>query len=71
LGEVTFRFSGYGSNLKRAAITGATPAPHAFKESASMNPTTVRIIAGILFVVIVFIIVSRRKSMAAKRKRVP
>ncbi|MCU1342343.1 MAG: hypothetical protein JWN92_1766 [Candidatus Acidoferrum typicum] len=36
-----------------------------------MNPTTVRIIAGVLFVVIVFIIVSRRKSMASKRKRVP
>jgi hypothetical protein len=35
-----------------------------------MNPTTVRVIAGILFVVIVFIIVSRRKSMAAKRKRI-
>ena len=36
-----------------------------------MDATTVRIIAGVLFVVIVFIIIARRKSMAAKRKRVP
>lgn len=51
--------------------TGATPAPHACKESASMDPTTVRIVAGVVFVVLVFIIIARRKSMAAKRKRVP
>jgi hypothetical protein len=50
---------------------GATSAPHAFKESVSMNPNIVRIIAGVLFVAIVFIIVARRKSMASKRKRVP
>jgi hypothetical protein len=36
-----------------------------------MDPTTIRIIAGVLFVVIVFIIVARRKRMASKRKQVP
>jgi hypothetical protein len=36
-----------------------------------MDPTTVRVIAGVVFVVLVFIIIARRKSMAAKRKRVP
>jgi hypothetical protein len=71
MGQVAFRFSSYGSNLKCAAITGAIPAPRAFKESASMDPTTVRIVAGVIFVVLVFIIIARRKSMAAKRKRVP
>jgi len=42
-----------------------------FKESASMDPTTIRIIAGVLFVVIVAIIVWRRKKMASKRKPLP
>jgi hypothetical protein len=36
-----------------------------------MSPTTIRMIAGVLFVVIVFIIVARRKRMAAKRKPIP
>lgn len=36
-----------------------------------MNETTIRIVAGVLFVVIVFIIVARRKRMAAKRKPIP
>jgi hypothetical protein len=36
-----------------------------------MDSTTIRIIAGILFVVIVFIIVARRKRMASKRKPGP
>lgn len=36
-----------------------------------MNPTTIRIIAGILFVVVVSIIVARRKRMASKRKPIP
>ena len=36
-----------------------------------MNETTIRIIAGVMFVVIVFIIVARRKRMAAKRKPIP
>jgi len=36
-----------------------------------MDPTTIRIIAGVLFVVIVFIIVVRRKRMASKRKPGP
>jgi hypothetical protein len=36
-----------------------------------MDPTTVRLVAGVIFVVLVFIIIARRKSMAAKRKRVP
>ena len=35
-----------------------------------MDPTTIRVIAGVIFVVIVFIIISRRKGMAAKRKRI-
>ena len=34
-----------------------------------MNPTTIRIVAGIVFVVILFVIMARRKSMASKRKR--
>ncbi|OLD61720.1 MAG: hypothetical protein AUI53_04565 [Acidobacteria bacterium 13_1_40CM_2_60_7] len=42
-----------------------------FKESASMDPITIRIIAGVLFVVIVAIIVWRRKKMASKRKPLP
>ncbi len=36
-----------------------------------MSPTTVRIIAGVLFVVIVIIIAVRRKRMASKRKPMP
>lgn len=35
-----------------------------------MNPTTIRIIAGVLFVIFVTIIVWRRKNMAAKRRHV-
>ena len=71
MGQVAFRFSSYELNLKCAAITGAIPAPYSFKESAAMDPTTIRVIAGVVFVVLVFIIIARRKSMAAKRKRVP
>jgi len=36
-----------------------------------MDPTTVRIIAGVMFVVIVSIIIMRRKRMAGKRKPMP
>ena len=36
-----------------------------------MNPTTIRIIAGVLFVVIVFIIVARRRAKASRRKPLP
>ena len=37
-----------------------------------MDPTTtVRVVAGVMFVLIVFVIMARRKNMAAKRKRVP
>jgi hypothetical protein len=36
-----------------------------------MDPTTIRIIAGVLFVVIVAIIIIRRKRMASKRKPMP
>jgi hypothetical protein len=36
-----------------------------------MNPTTVRIIAGVIFVVLVVLIVARRKRMASKRKPIP
>jgi len=36
-----------------------------------MDPTTIRVISGILFVVIVFVIFARRKKMATRRKRVP
>jgi hypothetical protein len=35
-----------------------------------MDPTMIRVIAGVLFVVIVFVIISRRKGMATKRKRI-
>lgn len=35
-----------------------------------MDPTMIRIVAGVLFVVIVFVIVARRKKMASKRKHV-
>ncbi len=35
-----------------------------------MDPTTVRVVAGVMFVVIVFIILMRRKGMATKRKRI-
>jgi len=35
-----------------------------------MNPTTIRIIAAVLFFVFVTIIVVRRKNMAGKRKHV-
>jgi hypothetical protein len=35
-----------------------------------MDPTTIRVISGVLFVVIVFIILARRKGMATKRKRI-
>ena len=35
-----------------------------------MDPTIVRLVAGAIFVVLVFIIIARRKSMAAKRKHV-
>lgn len=36
-----------------------------------MNPTTIRIIAGVIFVVLVIIIIVRRKNMASKRKQLP
>jgi hypothetical protein len=36
-----------------------------------MDPTTIRVIAGVIFVVIVFVIFARRQKMATKRKRVP
>ena len=36
-----------------------------------MDPTTIRIIAGVLFVVIVAIIIIRRKKMGSKRKPMP
>jgi len=36
-----------------------------------MDPTTIRIIAGVLFVEIVIIIVARRKKMASRRKPGP
>jgi len=35
-----------------------------------MDPTTIRVISGVLFVVIVFVILARRKGMATKRKRI-
>jgi hypothetical protein len=35
-----------------------------------MDPTTIRVVSGVLFVVIVFIILARRKGMATKRKRI-
>ena len=36
-----------------------------------MDPTTIRVIAGVIFVLIVFVIFARRKRMATQRKRVP
>jgi hypothetical protein len=36
-----------------------------------MNVTTIRIVAGVIFVILVIIIISRRKRMSAKRKSVP
>ena len=35
-----------------------------------MDPTVIRVVSGVLFVVIVFIILMRRKGMATKRKRI-
>ena len=35
-----------------------------------MDPTMIRVISGVLFVVIVFVILARRKGMATKRKRI-
>ncbi len=35
-----------------------------------MDPTTIRVVAGVLFAVIVFVIIARRKGMASKRKRI-
>jgi hypothetical protein len=35
-----------------------------------MDPTTIRVISGVLFVVIMFVIIARRKGMATKRKRI-
>jgi hypothetical protein len=37
---------------------------------ASMDPTVIRVISGVVFVVVVFIIIARRKGMASKRKRI-
>lgn len=36
-----------------------------------MNPTTVRIISLVIFVILVTIIIVRRKNMASKRKQLP
>ena len=35
-----------------------------------MDATTIRIAAGVLFVVILFVIVARRKKMASKGRKV-
>ena len=35
-----------------------------------MDPTIIRVVSGVLFVVIVFVILMRRKGMASKRKRI-
>jgi hypothetical protein len=35
-----------------------------------MDPTMIRVISGVMFVVIVFVIIMRRKGMATKRKRI-
>jgi hypothetical protein len=60
--------------LARGAFSGNTFSHDSFlhhtKEKSSMNPTTIRIIAGVLFVIFVTIIVWRRKNMASKRKHV-
>jgi hypothetical protein len=35
-----------------------------------MDPTMIRIISGVMFVAVVFVIMARRKKMASKRKRI-
>ena len=35
-----------------------------------MDPTTIRVVSGVIFVVLVFFIIARRKGMATKRKRI-
>lgn len=39
--------------------------------SKPIDPTTIRIAAGIIFVILVIIIIMRRKRMASKRKPMP
>ena len=36
-----------------------------------ITPTEIRIIAGVVFVILVVIIIARRKRMATKRKPIP
>ncbi len=36
-----------------------------------MDATTVRIVAGVVFIVLLVIIVARRKRMGSKRKPIP
>jgi hypothetical protein len=36
--------------------------------TATMSPTTIRIVAAMIFVVMLFVIVGRRKKMSARRK---
>ena len=35
-----------------------------------MDPNTIRVVSGVIFVVIVFIILARRKAMATKRRHI-
>lgn len=36
-----------------------------------VDPTTIRMVSGIIFVILVVIIIVRRKNMAAKRRPLP
>lgn len=44
------------------SLAFASPAP------AAMNPTTIRIGAAIVFAIMLFIVVARRKRMSTRRK---
>ena len=40
-------------------------------QNQGINPTTIRIIAGVIFLILVIIIIVRRKKMASRRKPMP
>jgi len=68
--HAAFVCGGFSANTFSQNAFSHSTFSHNPKEKFSMNPTTIRIIAGVLFVIIVTIIVWRRKNMASKRKHV-
>ncbi|PYX87037.1 MAG: hypothetical protein DMG67_20050 [Acidobacteria bacterium] len=50
---------------------GKLPRSLESKREVSMSATEIRVIAGVLFVIVVIILVVRGKRMAAKRKSLP